>query len=436
MKVLKTLIISASLIMVISIGFVLLSTEERTERELRTLEGTYVVKRSVNDVDTANYHLSMSYDYDEGLDEAAIDFSFSVSVVYVDGVFIVRDEGGNALDNYSANVGRDGLRFFLKFTQSLDSSKVPNLGVRIESEILFDETLLSFETVQIDRANLVYDNGGQLSTTTTSMTHYRSEGDQEIDADEEETDETVCDEVDTSQYDELYGNVVTVQYSREITMRRPDCTMVEPRRNMPFNEGTYFNTRERGFLELKVNDTKIIRVPPQSEIFLGYQKPVRISRGKAFFKTMMDNVSDVFSDDFEIETPSAVAGIRGTEFVVEVSDAGDTTFYLYEGEISVTTFNGTESVINEPGKITAYNDGTHSEVVALNSDDYEMYEFFDDVLNFPLEEITDETPLEEAPEEEGGALFIIILLFIVIIPLLVIGAVIWFVIKRLRVKKV
>jgi hypothetical protein len=52
---------------------------------------------------------------------------------------------------------------------------------------------------------------------------------------------------------------------------------------------------------------------------------------------------------FSIRTPSAVAGVRGTEFQVAVSESGETEVAVMEGEVGVSDADGT----SEPVPVTA-----------------------------------------------------------------------------------
>lgn len=47
---------------------------------------------------------------------------------------------------------------------------------------------------------------------------------------------------------------------------------------------------------------------------------------------------------FEVRTPTATAGVRGTVFSVAVGEEGDTSIAVYEGEVAVETGSGSASV--------------------------------------------------------------------------------------------
>lgn len=55
------------------------------------------------------------------------------------------------------------------------------------------------------------------------------------------------------------------------------------------------------------------------------------------------------SSVFELTTPSAVAGVRGTEFMAEVAPTGDTEIAVLEGEVGVTDVEGS----SDPVPVTA-----------------------------------------------------------------------------------
>lgn len=75
---------------------------------------------------------------------------------------------------------------------------------------------------------------------------------------------------------------------------------------------------------------------------------LNVESGKIFAKA---NKLKSDKSAFQVETPTAVAGVRGTQFMVEVSDDGASTVALLEGSLSIVT-DAVEMVLEENMQIS------------------------------------------------------------------------------------
>ncbi len=99
------------------------------------------------------------------------------------------------------------------------------------------------------------------------------------------------------------------------------------------------------------------------------------SRVRVAVDDAMKKVYALFGkEEFEVETPSAVTGIRGTDFIVDVDDDGNTIFLLNEGSIIVRSKYDNSEITLSPGqKIIAPINSTLSAPEDLTSDDKKAF---------------------------------------------------------------
>lgn len=86
-----------------------------------------------------------------------------------------------------------------------------------------------------------------------------------------------------------------------------------------------------------MNHTKVKIVPNTTAVFS--QNNIYIQDGETWFK-----VEHQDNGKLVIKTPTAIAGIRGTEFVVQVKEDGTSTVKLIEGKIEVSDINQQSSM--------------------------------------------------------------------------------------------
>ena len=123
------------------------------------------------------------------------------------------------------------------------------------------------------------------------------------------------------------------------------------------NSGTWIRTGPSASAALLLPNNTQTRIAKNSELLLkskDKKSDVKLKLGKLWSKTNKKPVT------LKINAPNAVASIRGTEWVVEVDQNGETSLAVMEGEIALASNNGNEkdvasgSVANvdKTGKIT------------------------------------------------------------------------------------
>ncbi|MGC8970751.1 MAG: FecR family protein [bacterium] len=95
------------------------------------------------------------------------------------------------------------------------------------------------------------------------------------------------------------------------------------------DDGDSLRTKENSYAELKFSDGSIVKVSENTDLSI-YKDYLSLAIGyiRLYITKLFPN--------FEVRTPSAVAGVRGTEFSVEVLIDQTTIVTVYEGEVDVT----------------------------------------------------------------------------------------------------
>lgn len=122
------------------------------------------------------------------------------------------------------------------------------------------------------------------------------------------------------------------------------------------DSGDSLRTKENSYAELRFSDGSIVKVSENTEVSI-YKDYLSLAIGyiRLYITKLFPN--------FEVRTPSAVAGVRGTEFSVEVLEDQTTIVTVYEGEVDVTAQGKTlrlrrgESGIVKPKSPPAMNRG-------------------------------------------------------------------------------
>lgn len=95
------------------------------------------------------------------------------------------------------------------------------------------------------------------------------------------------------------------------------------------DSGDSLKTGENSYAELRFSDGSTVKINPETEVSI-YRDYLSLAIGyiRLYITKLFPN--------FEVRTPSAIAGVRGTEFSVEVLEDQTTIVTVYEGEVDVT----------------------------------------------------------------------------------------------------
>jgi len=114
------------------------------------------------------------------------------------------------------------------------------------------------------------------------------------------------------------------------------------------DEGDKIKTGPQGRAELEFNDQAQILIKPNSKVQVTANesgevelKKLKLNLGEVIVK-FIDELNE--GSTFEVETPSAVAGIKGTTFKVAVNQQQQTTVTVNQGTVKVSTEVGSVEV--------------------------------------------------------------------------------------------
>jgi len=108
-------------------------------------------------------------------------------------------------------------------------------------------------------------------------------------------------------------------------------------------EGDWLKTDRDARLEARLVDRSVLRLGPESRLRMekakfskGDEAPKSVSM-KLFAGRMWAKVTKLFGDSsFDVTTPNAVAGVRGTAFGVDQGKDKSTTVRVYSGKVMVS----------------------------------------------------------------------------------------------------
>ena len=109
---------------------------------------------------------------------------------------------------------------------------------------------------------------------------------------------------------------------------------------MVLNEGDQVRTKSGSKVVIKLDDGSVNQLTSLSNLTIqkldrslrGNTTGMDVEVGKSYNKVKKLNVE---RDKFNVGTPTAVAGVRGTYFSAEVEQTTDSTFDVFEGEVAV-----------------------------------------------------------------------------------------------------
>lgn len=133
-----------------------------------------------------------------------------------------------------------------------------------------------------------------------------------------------------------------IELSGTVAVMNPDhAEWIPAVQDMPLSEGLVIRTGAGSFAEVLLDDGSHLRLGADTEVTLD-----RVSIGENGSITgtlalwagrLMSSVAALRGPDssFQVRTANSVAGVRGTQFLVEVPRAGDTVVCVYEGRVDV-----------------------------------------------------------------------------------------------------
>ena len=104
----------------------------------------------------------------------------------------------------------------------------------------------------------------------------------------------------------------------------------------PLGEGDTVVTQPGARLEITFTSGTILRVGESTRMTLGASVPQKAFSAKIFLGNVWARVHKLLAaESFHLETENGVAGVRGTEFRIEVEPGKDDLLRVYEGAVQV-----------------------------------------------------------------------------------------------------
>ncbi|MCP4667650.1 MAG: hypothetical protein GY849_14945, partial [Deltaproteobacteria bacterium] len=129
----------------------------------------------------------------------------------------------------------------------------------------------------------------------------------------------------------------------EVSIQKPDEEIWLPvEKDMPLEESDRIKTGAGSFVEILIDDGSLLRVEENSEIVLtglSADFETKWMQAAIFLRIgrLLSNITQ-FVDSrsrFHVRTPTTVTGVRGTEFIVETTDAQETEVGVFDGQVFV-----------------------------------------------------------------------------------------------------
>jgi ferric-dicitrate binding protein FerR (iron transport regulator) len=135
---------------------------------------------------------------------------------------------------------------------------------------------------------------------------------------------------------------VTFQKGEVLVASGKNGPWIELRKGVPVAEGKFIKTGKDGVVELTLPDNSVLRLAPNTLFKLNQalfpkKKSFHFSC-KIFLGTIWAKITRAFGQvrgTFNTQTPTAVAGVRGTAYNLKVAADKSTDISVYEGEVGV-----------------------------------------------------------------------------------------------------
>ncbi|MBW1799881.1 MAG: FecR domain-containing protein [Deltaproteobacteria bacterium] len=134
-----------------------------------------------------------------------------------------------------------------------------------------------------------------------------------------------------------------VDFSGNVTLQKPDESIWLPvEKNIPLEKGDRIRTEKNAFAEILMDDGSLVKLEENAEMTLEEisaehdTKKIDSSLFLWFGRVLSNIVKFTHTRSrFNIRTPTMVAGVRGTEFVVEATDSKETEVGVFDGSVAV-----------------------------------------------------------------------------------------------------
>jgi ferric-dicitrate binding protein FerR (iron transport regulator) len=119
----------------------------------------------------------------------------------------------------------------------------------------------------------------------------------------------------------------------------------------PLGQGDTIVTQPGARLEITLSSGTVLRIGESTRMTLGESLPQKKFSAKLWLGNVWAKVHKLIaSETFQLETENGVAGVRGTEFRIEVEQGKEDLVRVYEGEVKVEAHDGKWAHSVKPGQ--------------------------------------------------------------------------------------
>lgn len=137
---------------------------------------------------------------------------------------------------------------------------------------------------------------------------------------------------------EIFGKIV--QFKRDVTVVRTDSGSSEKvnRNDITIFVGDSIKTGERSKVYIILEDTSRLIVNEKTTFKAEKIHQVRVNKGSALFK-IARKVRKITRRQFRVKTPTAIIGVKGTQYMVQLDERG-TNVFVKSGRVSAESPTG------------------------------------------------------------------------------------------------
>lgn len=156
-----------------------------------------------------------------------------------------------------------------------------------------------------------------------------------------------------------------VDFDGEVLIQKgEDETWLEVERDIPLEQGDRIKTGVESYADILIDDGSLLKLEENTELLLtelsaDFETKRIESSISILIGRLLSNIASFthYKSRFEVKTPTSIAAVRGTEFVVDATDTQDINIGVFDGELVV-------GGIDENGKLI---EGSETVVATGNS---------------------------------------------------------------------
>lgn len=134
-----------------------------------------------------------------------------------------------------------------------------------------------------------------------------------------------------------------VDFGGEAFLQKPgEAIWLPVEKNIPLEQSDRIKTGSNSYVEILIDDGSLLKLEENSEMTMSelsadFGTKKIATKLFLFFGRLVSNIAKFTHtrSRFAVQTPTVIAGVRGTEFIVETTDSTQTDVGVFEGEVTV-----------------------------------------------------------------------------------------------------